>query len=52
MKRSSTLRLSSSSLLDSEVLWPSYYMANKPSDGIPLSSIVELAEEKHVADIC
>ena len=39
----------SSSLLDSEVLWPSYYMANKPSEGIPLSSIVELAEEKHVA---
>ena len=38
-----------SSLLDSEVLWPSYYMANKPSEGIPLSSIVELAEEKHVA---
>lgn len=39
----------SSNLLDSEILWPSYYMVNRPSEGIPLSSIVELVEKKHVA---
>ena len=39
----------SSNLIDSDILWPSYYLANRPSEGIPLSSIVELVKAKDVA---
>lgn len=41
--------------LDPEILWPSYYWTNRPTDGIPLSSIVKhqrvrLLEEKELAE--
>ena len=41
--------------LDSEILWPSYYWATQPKEGIPLSSIVkieavQLYEEKKYAE--
>ena len=41
--------------LDSEILWPSYYWTTRPTDGIPLSSIVKfqrvmLCEEKEYAE--
>jgi signal transduction histidine kinase len=39
-----------SEVLDSDILWPSYYMVNRPSEGRPLSSIVELVAEKEVAE--
>lgn len=32
--------------LDSEILWPSYYMAEKPGNGIPLTDIVTFHEFK------
>lgn len=41
--------------LDPEILWPSYYWTNRPTDGIPLSSVVKhqrvrLLEEKELAE--
>jgi len=35
--------------LDSDILWPSFYMANRPAEGKPLSSIVELANNERLA---
>lgn len=35
--------------LDSEILWPSYYLASRPSEGKPLSSIAELASNERLA---
>ena len=35
--------------LDSDILWPSYYMAKKPSEGIPLSSVVRLSRGEKLA---
>lgn len=32
--------------LDPEILWPSYYWATQPTDGIPLSSIVRLCDTR------
>lgn len=38
--------------LDSDILWPSYYLATRPSTGKPLSSIVKLPSDrrKRLAD--
>ena len=35
--------------LDSNILWPSYYLASRPSDGKPLSSIVEISSNERLA---
>lgn len=32
--------------LDPDILWPSYYWANHPTNGVPLSSIVRFSDEK------
>ena len=40
----------SSTSLDCEILLPSYYMVTRPSNGIPLSSVVILPEEEVLAD--
>lgn len=32
--------------LDPEILWPSYYWATQPTDGIPLSSLVRLCDTR------
>lgn len=36
-------------LIDSDILWPSFYMMKRPSDGMPLSSIAELLPEENLA---
>ena len=36
--------------LDAEILWPSYYMATRPTDGISLSAIIRLPEEEELAE--
>lgn len=33
--------------LNSDILWPSYYLANRPANGIPLSSIVEFPKDEN-----
>jgi len=33
-----------SELIDSDILWPSYYMTTRPSEGIPLSNIATFLE--------
>lgn len=33
-----------SELIDSDILWPSYYMTARPSEGIPLSSVATFLE--------
>lgn len=35
--------------LDSDILWPNYYLSKRPAEGIPLSSIVELASNERLA---
>lgn len=36
-------------LIDSNILWPGFYLAKRPSEGKPLSSIVELASNERLA---
>lgn len=40
----------SADLIDSDILWPSFYMMKRPADGMPLSSIAELLPENNLAD--
>ena len=35
--------------LESDILWPSYYLASRPSDGKPLSSVVEISSSERLA---
>ncbi len=36
-------------LIDSDILWPNFYMMKRPSDGMPLSSIAELLPTEKLA---
>ena len=36
-------------LIDSDILWPNFYIVKRPSDGMPLSSIAELLPEENLA---
>ena len=37
----------SPSVLDANILWPGYYLANRPKEGKPLSSLVKLFNTEH-----
>lgn len=39
-----------SEYIDGDILWPSYYIANRPQYGVPLSSVVKLAKEEELAE--
>ena len=46
----SSKKVISAENIDSDILWPSFYLANRPSDWKPLSSIAELLPEIRLAE--
>ena len=45
-----TSKVIDSDLLNPEILWPSYYDATRPQNGVPLSEIVTVPEEETLSD--